>query len=91
MTALTVYSNLTDKDLTKGRTVVGTIDTYGNVGEIGGVKYKLIGAVKNKADIFLVPTGENYEEAIKIKKEKNYDIKIVGISTLKEAINELEK
>lgn len=93
MTALTVYSYLTDKDLAKGRTVVGTgtIDAYGNVGEIGGVKYKLIGAVKNKADIFLVPNGENYEEAIKVKQEKNYDIKIVGISTLKEAINELEK
>ena len=93
MTALTVYSYLTNKDLAKGRTVVGTgtIDAYGNVGEIGGVKYKLIGAVKNKADIFLVPNGENYEEAIKIKQEKNYDIKIVGISTLKEAINELEK
>ena len=54
------------------------------------MKYKLIGAVKNKADIFLVPNGKNYEEAIKIKKEKNYDIKIVGVSTLKDAINELK-
>lgn len=93
MTALTVYSYLTDTDLSKGRIVVGTgtIDKNGNVGEIGGVKYKLIGAVKNKADIFLVPNGENYEEAIKIKNEKNYDIKIVGVSTLKDAINELNK
>ena len=92
MTSLTVYSYLTDTDLTKGKTVVGTgtIDVEGNVGEIGGVKYKLIGAVKNKADIFLVPNGENYEEAIKIKKEKKYDIKIVGVSTLKDAINELK-
>jgi len=93
MTALTVYSYLTDKDLTKGKTVAGTgtIDKEGNVGEIGGVKYKVIGAVKNKADIFLVPNGENYEEAIKIKSENNYDIKIIGVSTLKDAINELEK
>ena len=92
MTSLTVYSYLTDTDLTKGKTVVGTgtIDVEGNVGEIGGVKYKLIGAVKNKADIFLVPNGENYEETIKIKKEKNYDIKIIGVSTLKDAINELK-
>lgn len=92
MTALTVYSYLTDTDLAKNKTVVGTgtIDKDGNVGEIGGVKYKLIGAVKNKADIFLVPNGENYEEAIKVKKEKNYDIKIVGVSTLKDAINELK-
>lgn len=93
MMALTTYSYLTGEDLTKGRTVVGTgtIDAYGNVGSIGGVKYKLIGAVKKKADIFLVPNGENYEEALKVKKEKNYDIKIVGISNIKEAINELKK
>ena len=93
MMALTTYSYLTNEDLTKGRTVVGTgtIDIDGNVGSIGGVKYKLIGAVKKKADIFLVPNGENYEEAIKIKKEKNYNIKIVGISNIKEAINELKK
>ncbi len=93
MTALTVYSYLTDTDLAKNKTIVGTgtIDKEGNVGEIGGVKYKLIGAVKNKADIFLVPNGENYEEEIKIKEEKKYNIKIIGISTLKEAIDELKK
>lgn len=93
MMALTTYSYLTGEDLTKGRIVVGTgtIDAHGNVGSIGGVKYKLIGAVKKKADIFLVPNGENYEEALKIKKEKNYDIKIVGISNIKETINELKK
>lgn len=93
MMALTTYSYLTGDDLTKGRTVVGTgtIDQDGNVGSIGGVKYKLIGAVKKKADIFLVPNGENYEEAIKVKQEKNYNIKIVGVSNIKEAINELKK
>ena len=93
MMALTTYSYLTGDDLTKGRTVVGTgtIDKDGNVGSIGGVKYKLIGAVKNKSDIFLVPNGENYEEAIKVKQEKNYNIKIVGVSNIKEAINELKK
>lgn len=93
MMALTTYSYLTGDDLTKGRTVVGTgtIDKDGNVGSIGGVKYKLIGAVKKKADIFLVPNGENYEEAIKVKQEKNYNIKIVGVSNIKEAINELKK
>ena len=93
MMALTTYSYLTGDDLTKGRTVVGTgtIDKDGNVGSIGGVKYKLIGAVKKKADIFLVPNGENYEEALKVKQEKNYDIKVVGVSNIKEAINELKK
>ena len=59
---------IVDEDITKGKTVVGTgtIDIDGNVGAIGGVKYKLIGAVKNKADVFLVPK-DNYEEAIEVK------------------------
>ena len=92
MMALTVYSYLTEEDLTNGKKIVGTgtIDENGNVGSIGGVKYKLIGAVKNKADIFLVPNGENYDEAMKVKQEKNYNIKIVGVSTLKEAIKTLK-
>lgn len=92
MMALTTYSYLTNNDLTHGKIIVGTgtIDKNGNVGSIGGVKYKLMGAIKNKADVFLVPSGENYEEAIKLKQEKNYQIKIISVSTLKEAIEELE-
>ena len=91
MTALSIYNYLTEEDITKGRTIVGTgtIDQNGNVGAIGGVKYKLKGAVKNKAQIFLVPNGENYEEAIKIKKENDYNIEIVGVSTFDDALNYL--
>lgn len=91
MTSLMVYSGLTNKDLTKGKKIVGTgtISTDGTVGEIGGVKYKLMGAVKNKADIFLVPK-ENYEEAINFAKQKKYDITIVSVETLKDAIDYLE-
>lgn len=90
MMGLMIYSSLTDTDLTKGRKVVGTgtINSEGQVGEIGGVKYKLMGAVKNKADVFLVPK-ENYKEAIKVKEEKKYKIEIVKIETLKEAIDYL--
>ena len=92
MTTLAIYDSLIEKDLTKGLKIVGTgtIDIEGNVGEIGGVKYKLKGVVNNKADIFFVPNGKNYEDAIKIKKEKGYNIKIVGVSTLDEAIEYLE-
>lgn len=92
MMSLSIYNALVSEDISKGKRIIGTgtIDIDGNVGEIGGVKYKLMGAVKNKADIFLCPK-ENYEEAIKVKKENNYDIKIVAVATLKEAIEELEK
>ena len=84
--------SLSEEDITKGNIVMGTgtIDTLGNVGEIGGVRYKLIGAVKKKAKVFLVP-AENYEEAVAVKNEKNYDIQIIAVKTLKEALEALEK
>mgnify|MGYP004662899731 FL=1 len=91
MMSLSIYNSLVSKDISKCKKIIGTgtIDVNGNVGEIGGVKYKLIGAVKNKADVFLCPK-ENYEEAVKVAKDNNYGIKIVAVSTLKEAIEELE-
>lgn len=91
MTALTIYDYLIDEDLTHGLTIsgTGTIEEDGTVGSIGGVKYKLAGVVKKHADIFLVPAGENYEEAIKLKKEKNYDIEIVSIAKFDDAIKYL--
>lgn len=91
MTALEIYNRLTEDDLTKGRKIIGTgtIDDLGNVGGIGGVKYKLAGAVKEHAEVFLCPK-ENYEEAKSLQEKQNYDIRVIGVDTLKEAIQELE-
>ena len=91
MMTLMVYNALTKQDLTNGKKIVGTgtIELDGTVGEIGGVKYKVMGAVKDKADIFFVPEA-NYEEAIKVKEEKKYDLKIVPVKTLQDAIDYLE-
>lgn len=91
ITALSIYNSLVKEDITHNLTIVGTgtIDLNGNVGSIGGVKYKLKSAVKAKADLFIVPKDENYEEAIKVKKENNYNIEIVGVSTFEEVIKYL--
>ncbi len=91
--AITIYDKLVDEDLTKGRKIVGTgtIDSEGNVGSIGGVEYKLRGAVSNKADLFIVPNGENYDDCVRLKEENHYDIEIVGVSTFEDAITYLEK
>ncbi len=91
MCALDIYNKITEFDLTKGRIISGTgsIDEKGNVGAIDGVKYKLAGAVKKKASIFIVPK-DNYEEAIKIKKEKNYNIEIIMADTLHNVIEKLK-
>lgn len=93
ITALEMYNGLVKEDITNGMRIAGTgtIDALGNVDSIGGVKYKVIGANAGDAEVFLVPKGKNYKEAMKIKKEKKLDIKIIGVSTLEEAVNELSK
>ena len=91
MIALEIYNSLIKEDITCGKKIAGTgtIDIDGNVGEIGGVKDKLIGAVENKADVFIVPS-ENYNEAQKIKNEKDLKIKIIGVTSFDEAIEKLK-
>ena len=92
MLSLAIYNRLVEEDLTKGRTIVGTgtIDENGNVGEIGGVKYKVMGANSGDADVFFVPE-ENYDEAIKFKEEKGYNLNIVKVKTLSDAIDYLRR
>ena len=92
MTTLAIYDTLIEEDLTNGYKIAGTGEIYsdGSVLEIGGVKYKLKGAVESDADIFLVPAGSNYEECIKLKEEKGYDIEIVSIETFDDAVRYLE-
>lgn len=90
--ALDIYNKITEFDLTKGRKISGTgsINADGTVGEISGVKYKLSGAVKKGADVFIVPTN-NYEEAMKLKKENNYNIEIIEADTLHNVIEKLKR
>ena len=92
MMTLAIYNYLTNDSLTKNRKIVGTgtIDINGNVGEISGIKYKLKGAIKNKADIFIV-SEENYDEAIKLKEKNKYNIKIISVKTIDEAIKYLKE
>ena len=92
MTSLSIYNALVEEDITKGRIIVGTgtIDIEGNVGEIGGVKYKLLGAEKAHASIFLCPI-ENYEEALEVKEKNNLKLELIPVKTLKEAIEALRK
>ena len=91
MMSLAIYNALTKEDITKGLKIVGTgtIESNGTVGEIGGVKYKVLAAAKEKADVFFCPK-ENYEEAIKTKNNRNLNIEIVEVNTLKDAIEYLK-
>lgn len=92
MLALTIYNAITEDDIIKGRTIAGTgtISLDGTVGEIDGMKYKIMGAAKNKVDIVFVPSA-NYEEAIMTKNKYKYNLEIVRVDTFKEAIEYLKK
>ncbi len=92
MLSLSIYNKITDEDIIKGRNIVGTgtIDAKGNVGEIDGVKYKIMGANKDKADIFLVPE-KNYKEAKKTINKNHYKMKLVKVKKIDDAINYLTK
>lgn len=91
MISLNIYNALTKEDITKGKKIAGTgtIDINGNVGAIDGVKYKIMGANANHMEIVFVPS-ENYDEAIKVKEENNYDMEIISVKTFDDALNYLE-
>lgn len=93
VTTLEIYDKLVDEDVTRGLKIAGTgtVDDIGNVGSIGGVRYKLIGAEAGEADVFLVPAGKNYKEALKVKKEKKLDIEIISVSNVSEAIEKIRQ
>ncbi|MFZ9284228.1 MAG: S16 family serine protease, partial [Candidatus Nanopelagicales bacterium] len=67
--------------------VTGTITTTGEVGAIGGIRQKMIGARNAGATIFLLPS-ENCEEAIK---RIPTGLTPIPVKTLAEAIDVLTK
>lgn len=93
MLSLSIYNKLIKEDITYGKKIVGTgtIDEDGNVGEIGGVLYKLRGAVKEKADIFIVPDGQNYIDCKNLKEKENMNITILPVKTFDEALSSLKQ
>jgi Lon-like protease len=66
MFTLGIIDKLKPEDLTGGKIIAGTgsIDDDGNVGPIGGIPQKLVGAKDAGAQLFLVPK-DNCAEALK--------------------------
>ena len=91
MLTLTIYNAISDEDIIKGRNIAGTgtISPDGTVGEIDGIKYKIMGAAQDKMDIVFVPSA-NYDEAIKTKEKYNYDINIIKVDTFDETVEYLK-
>jgi len=88
MFALGIIDKLHEEDITGGRIIAGTgsIDEQGNVGPIGGIPQKLVGAHRAGATVFLVPAA-NCAEAVA---NAPSDLTLVRVETLAGAMAELE-
>jgi len=90
MFALGIYDTLTPGSMTDGKAIAGTgeIDPEGNVGPIGGIQQKLVGAQSDGAELFLVPAANCAEAA-----RGPYDpekMRLVKVNSLDEAIDDVK-
>lgn len=88
MFSLGIYDLLTTGDLTGGKFIAGTgtITADGQVGAIGGIQQKMLGARKAGATVFLVPAG-NCDEAVPAAPE---GLRLVKAETLDGSIKALQ-
>ncbi|WP_412990126.1 SepM family pheromone-processing serine protease [Pediococcus siamensis] len=107
MFSLQIYSQLTNQNLRKGRTIAGTgsIALDGSVGEIGGIDKKIVAAKKAGATVFFAPYLKptkliekyepdhltNYQMAKRTAKRVAPNMKVVPVRSLSDAINYLKK
>ncbi len=82
---LSIIDELTPGELTGGHriAVTGTMQSDGTVGPIGGIRQKVVAARKAKAELMLVPEGDNYEDAVA---KAGDTIKIVAVKDLEAAL-----
>ena len=88
MFAIGIIDKLTPGALTQGKIIAGTgtIDPDGNVGEIGGIQQKLIGARDAGAVLFLAPEG-NCDEVIGHIPD---GLTVAAVASLEDAMDEIE-
>ncbi|MFY1678705.1 MULTISPECIES: YlbL family protein [unclassified Streptomyces] len=88
MFALGIYDKLTPDDLTGGAFVAGTgtIDDAGEVGPIGGIEMKTVGARNKGAEYFLTP-AENCSAAAQDVPD---GLTLVRVRTMADAVSALE-
>lgn len=88
MFALGIVDKLTPGAMTGGEVVAGTgtIDSAGQVGAIGGIRQKLVGAKRTGAQWFLAPAG-NCGEVVGYVPD---GLQVVSVATLAEARSAVE-
>jgi PDZ domain-containing protein len=85
--ALDIYDEL-GRDIDRGHRIAATgeIELDGDVLPVGGLKQKTIGARRSGVDTFLVPAGENAEEA----RKHAGDMRVVPVRNFQQALRALQ-
>lgn len=98
MFSLEIFNQLTVTDWTKGYRIAGTgtITAKGEIGQIGGIEYKVYSADQDNVDIFFVPKDKHtYDSNEKKAKEAAARIKtemqLVPVANFKEAVDFLKR
>lgn len=107
MMSLQIYNDISHKDIIHGRKIAGTgtINSKGQVGDIGGAAQKVVAASRAGASIFFVPDNPipkeikkldphlltNYQEAKAAAKKIHTKMKIVPVRSFKQALSYLEQ
>lgn len=88
MLALGIIDELTPGSLGGENHVAGTgtIEVTGEVGPIGGIRQKLVGASEADVDVFLAPRG-NCAEVVGHEPE---GMQVIAVETLEDSVNALE-
>lgn len=84
---IAIISAITGKNINETVYVTGTINSDGNIGQVGGILEKAIAAAKNGCKLFLVPKGQLWiqvltpveKEVVKGFKIVTYQYKIVNV------------
>jgi PDZ domain-containing protein len=97
MFTLEIYNQLTESDITKGYYIAGTgtINSKGDVGQIGGIIHKVKAAQNAKAEMFFIPKDineydSNEKDAIARNNELGNPLKIIPVKNVSEVIEYLQ-
>lgn len=84
MMSLEIMNQLDPEDITGGYRIAGTgtINFEGQVGPIGGVRQKVMGAIESEADFFFAPK-ENAEAA---RQQAGHKLTVVEVESIKDAL-----
>lgn len=107
MMSLQIYNDLSHKNIIRGRKIAGTgtINSKGQVGDIGGAAQKVVAASRAGASVFFVPDNPipkvikkidphiqtNYQEAKTAARKIHTKMKIIPVRTFNQALTYLEK